>query len=106
MKVIKATAEYTGGGIYIYGGQLEDGRYFFTADDYEDYVMILDADPVNNEDACYCDWQEAHLVEELMDEAAMNLWKEILGKAIEALENGERMNASASELEERLGNLK
>ena len=39
MNINFATAQYTGGGIYIYYGQLENG-YYFRADDCEDFIEI------------------------------------------------------------------
>ena len=62
-KIKSAIADYTGGGIYVYFGQLTDGRCFLTDDDSEEDVLILNADVNENyDDAFYSDWQEAHTI--------------------------------------------
>lgn len=59
MEFKKANAEYTGGNIYVYYGQLEDGRYFLADDDGE--MMLTYTDPVPCfEDAMYWEWQCEH----------------------------------------------
>lgn len=50
MKIIDANATYTGGGIYQYTGRFDNGNYFQTWTDYEDYVQELDVDPEENWD--------------------------------------------------------
>ena len=56
-----ATADYTGGGIYRYTGSVGDGLYFMAATDWDDYVIILDADPDKDPDAAgYDEWQNSH----------------------------------------------
>lgn len=49
-----ATAIYTGGGIYIYYGQLENGLYFRACDDW-DCISICNADTGNYNDDGSCD---------------------------------------------------
>ena len=79
-KVVKANATYTGGGIYQYTGQLDNGHWFQTWTDWEDYVQELDTDPeLNWDENGYDDWQTAHTVWEHsgpdaleITEAAMN----------------------------------
>ena len=59
MKIRKANAEYTGGGIYVYWGQLEDGKYFLADDDGE--MMLTETDPESCwEDVWYWEWQCEH----------------------------------------------
>lgn len=58
-----ATAEYTGGGIYIYHGELENGLYFRTADEWQS-VSICDAD-TSTEDADYSEFFDTHQIDEL-----------------------------------------
>lgn len=68
MKITKANAEYSGGGIYIYTGEFDDGTYFMTSDDMPDDILVLDADPMESSDDCfYADWQIEHLVDEIND---------------------------------------
>jgi hypothetical protein len=72
----KATACYTGGGIYIYYGQLENGLYFRTWDDCET-AYICDSD-TSAEEAEYNEFYELHTVEELTGEAFEIFWNETL----------------------------
>lgn len=58
-----AYAVYTGGGIWLFYGELKDGNYFLT-DDYG-ATRILDTDPSDFDETLYEDWQQEHLVEEL-----------------------------------------
>lgn len=60
MKVIDVTTEYTGGGIYVFMGKLDNGLYFMCDDMC---VNFLDADPREaGDDAYYLEWQEEHAV--------------------------------------------
>lgn len=62
MRIKTATADYTGGGIYIYYGQFANGEYFLT-DDETDYAMVLDANVATNyDDAFTNEWQAAHTI--------------------------------------------
>ena len=73
-KVIKANATYTGGGIYQYTGKLDNGHWFQTWTDYEDYIQELDVDPEeywdDNDDS---EWQEKHTVCEHEGEDALHI---------------------------------
>lgn len=53
-----ATAEYTGGGIYIYFGQLENGLYFRACDDW-DFISICNSD-TSADEAEYNEFYEEH----------------------------------------------
>lgn len=59
-----ATAIYTGGGIYIYYGELENGLYFRTADEWQS-ISICNAD-TSTEDADYLEFFDEYQVDELM----------------------------------------
>ena len=61
-----ATACYTGGGIYIYYGQLESGLFFRAADGF-DAIYICDSD-TSAEEADYWEFYEAHTVAEITNE--------------------------------------
>ena len=65
-KIKKAEAVYTGGNIWLFYGELEDGNHFLT-DDYGT-TQILNADPSDLDISLYEDWQQEHLVEELADD--------------------------------------
>lgn len=103
-KIKKATANYTGGGIYIYSGETENGEFFLFSDDWGvlDYVLFLDTNPDTTEEYSYFEWQEEHKTSELNGSEARTFCKSAIKKAIKALKNGERMNASIEELEMRL----
>ena len=58
-----AYAVYTGGGIWLFYGELENGNYFLT-DDYG-ATRILDANPSDLDESLYEDWQQEHLVNDL-----------------------------------------
>ena len=60
-----ATAIYTGGGIYIYYGQLENGLYFRACDDWKE-ISICNAD-TGTDDAEYDDFYTEHEIEVLND---------------------------------------
>ena len=65
MRVIYANATYTGGGIYQYTGQFDNGNYFQTWTDYEDYIQELDVNPEENwDDNSDEQWQNEHMVAE------------------------------------------
>lgn len=65
MRVIYANATYTGGGIYQYTGQFDNGNYFQTWTDYEDYIQELDVNPEENwDDNDDEEWQNEHMVAE------------------------------------------
>ena len=61
---INVEAVYTGGGIWLFCGEVSDGNWFFT-DDFG-CTLILDTNPDTDWDnCCYDTWQKAHLVKEL-----------------------------------------
>ena len=80
-----ATACYTGGGIYIYYGQLENGLYFRTCDDFE-AVYICDAD-TSAKAAEYSDFYEQHTQTELIGEE----YKVFFNKMLSHVLNGGRV---------------
>lgn len=99
-KITRATAIYTGGGIYLYLGQVDSGDYFFTADDYPGYVLFLNEDPENTIDECCNEtWQYSHKVGEYTGRDADSFKKSILTWILENLPQG---NYTAEELERRL----
>lgn len=56
-----ATAEYTGGNIYIYYGQLENGLYFRACDEW-DFISICNAD-TSTDDAEYAEFYNEHEID-------------------------------------------
>ena len=77
--------DYTGGGIYVFLGQLSDGNYFM-AGNSDWAVRILDACPwrTKNNNWEYADWQEKHLVRDLSDTEAEEFAKGMLEYCIQA----------------------
>ena len=62
-----ANATYTGGNIWLFHGQLTNGKYFLTDD--EGWTRILDKDPSADWDESLTDsWQLAHVSEELPED--------------------------------------
>ena len=59
-----AYAVYTGGNIWLFYGELQNGNYFLT-DDFG-ATRILSADPADLDESLYEDWQQEHLVKDLV----------------------------------------
>ena len=76
MKIKEAFAVYTGGNIWLFYGQLENGSYFLT-DDYG-WTQILNADPSDLEESTYQEWQDEHLIKELSDKVDLMYFLEDL----------------------------
>ncbi|MBQ1296628.1 MAG: hypothetical protein IIY21_21470 [Clostridiales bacterium] len=86
-KFVSVDPEYTGGGIYVFTGKLADGN-FFMADTANYDVRILTEDPnePTGEDCLgiiernidSVEWQEEHLVKDLVPDEAVAFFKEIL----------------------------
>lgn len=95
-EIKNATAIYTGGGIYIYYGQLLDGNYFRACDDLE-CIEICDSD-TSVEDADYNEFYEEYSIETLTEEEYKVFWNEMLQWIIDNEPEG---NYSVGELEDR-----
>ena len=77
MKIKEAWAVYTGGNIWLFYGTLDDGNYFLTDDN--GWTLILNANPGDDfEEACFYEWQEEHLVKELLHEERMKFCDKLL----------------------------
>lgn len=103
-RVIEANATYTGGNIYQYTGVFDNGNFFQTWTDYEDYVQELDVDPEenwdNNDDE---EWQNEHMVTEHYGLEATEILKEAMRYIID---NEPLGNYSVCEVEDALNSLK
>lgn len=96
-KIIYANACYTGGGIYIYYGNLSDGTFFRTWTDGE-CIEIVDVNAsIENEEADYEEFYEKHRVGTLINEEYASFWNEMLQFIIDWQPKG---NYWVSELEE------
>lgn len=86
-KFVSVDPEYTGGGIYVFTGKLADGN-FFMADTANYDVRILTEDPnePTGEDCLgiiernidSVEWQEEHLIKDLVPDEAVAFFKEML----------------------------
>jgi hypothetical protein len=100
-KIKTATAAYTGGGIYIYYGQLKSGLFFRACDEME-VIYICNAD-TESEEADYAEFYNAHTVEEINGDGFKTFWNQMLLHIISGGANhGEWANYSKSELESRI----
>lgn len=62
-EIKRANAVYTGGGIYIYYGELTNGLYFRTGDE-DLYISICDSD-TSVDDADYAEFYEEHEIDNI-----------------------------------------
>lgn len=100
-KIKTATACYTGGGIYIYYGQLESGLHFRTCDEWE-AVYLCDSD-TEAEEADYGEFYEAHTVEEITGDDFTAFWNAMLSHILSGgAAHGKWSNYSPDDLENRL----
>ena len=97
MMIKYATAQYTGGGIYIYYGQLEDGKFFRACDDWE-WIEICNTD-TSMDAADYCEFYEEHRVNTLFDNQYETFWNEMLLWIIHNVPKG---NYCVDELKNRI----
>ena len=96
-EIKNATAIYTGGGIYIYYGQLTDGNWFRATDDWEG-VEICNAD-TSVEEADYPEFYEEHSIECIGGDEYKTFWNEML---LWIIHNAPEGNYQADELENRM----
>lgn len=75
-KIKKALAVYTGGDIWLFYGELENGLYFLT-DDYG-CTLILDESAEDFDESLYTEWQDSHKVEELENDDRIEFVDELL----------------------------
>lgn len=92
-----ATAIYTGGGIYIYYGELTDGTYFRTCDMWE-CIEICNAN-TGSDEADYEEFYEEHSLRSITDKEYVVFFNDMIRWI---LENKPEGNYSEYELEERL----
>jgi hypothetical protein len=91
-KIKWATACYTGGGIYIYWGQLENGDHFRAIDDW-DMIFICDEDTsLDNEAANWPEFYDEHTIEEIHGDDFVTFWNAMLRHIIDKNERGNYSN--------------
>lgn len=102
MRIKRATAIYSGGGIYLYYAELKDGNWIMGDDDG---LLIVNKSPFTSErdyeDSCYCEWQEKHLVKYINNEDLPAVRSEIIDTIFTGKTIGYEDNYSMSELEVR-----
>lgn len=103
--VVAAEAAYTGGGIYVFLGELSDGTYFIADYPYFD-LRIVNEDPRPtfwNDDADtsagYVPWQEAHLIKDVPNDTTKKFFKDMF-KWI--LKNDPEGNYNSGDIEDML----
>ena len=103
-KIIDVTPNYTGGGIYVFEGALDDGTYFLACDDGYD-VRILDKDPrktrrVNGGDklGVYPEWQEKHLVRDIDNNKTKGFFEEMINWVLKNEPKGNYNDGDMKEL--------
>lgn len=114
-KFISVEPCYTGGGIYIFTGQMSDGNYFMADSSFFD-VRILNEDPdePTGEDAFgiaernidSVEWQEKHLVKDLKPNEAVAFFRQMLKWVEENNPNGNYNEGDMEDLKEELDTLK
>lgn len=88
LKIENVMPIYTGGGIYVYTGELSDGNYFIASDqsfvgDYFD-IRIVDENPADyEEDFCNVTWQEEHLISDVVGGEAREFTIQLLEWVLE-----------------------
>lgn len=101
LKIKSATAVYTGGGIYIFYGQLESGLWFRAWDECE-AAYICDSD-TRAEEAEYSEFYDTHTVRELTGDEFRNFWNAILSHVLNGgAALGRWSNYSRADLENRI----
>lgn len=54
-------ATYTGGGIYVFTGELKDGTWFLFSNS-DEVITLLNEDPSDLDESLYWEWQEPRIV--------------------------------------------
>ena len=96
-QIKNATAIYTGGGVYIYYGQLTDGNWFRACDDWEG-IEICDSD-TSVEEADYNEFYEEHTLKILDGNEYKTFWNEMLLWIVHNIPEG---NYQVDDLENRM----
>ena len=100
MKIKNATAIYTGGGIYIYYGELKNGWFFRACDDWN-FIEICNSD-TSAEAADYYEFYDLHGVLTLAGGDYKTFWNDML---LWVIHNAPKGNYNVDDLEKRmLGN--
>ena len=99
MKIKNANACYTGGGIYIYYGQLENGLFFRACDDW-DFIELCNAD-TSTENADYIEFYEEHSKGTIVGKEYEILWNNMI---LWIMHHAPQGNYNINDLEKRIIN--
>lgn len=100
--ITKATAVYSGGGIYLYYAELENKQWIMGNDEW---LIIVDTSPIVDEqtfeNSGYYEWQEEHLVKQIPEKD----FQKVLNNILDTIFNGKSIkdydNFSIGELQDR-----
>ena len=100
VEIIKANAEYTGGGIYRFTAETLDSRFLVSCTEW-DVVYLVDADPDATEESWFNEWFDDHTVGEFT--AAKGDYYDVIADMLTwILENKPEGNYQACEIEKEL----
>ena len=101
-KIMKATAVYSGGNIYLYYAELENKNWIMGNDEW---LIVVNQNPIADEETFensgYYEWQEEHLVKQIPEED----FQKVLNKIIDVILDGKTIkeydNYSIGDLQDR-----
>lgn len=102
MNIKSVTPEYSGGGIYLFLGELNNGN-FFIADTDCYTVRILNIDPRIGEEVFQVDYQESHFVKDLDEPDNLLFFLQILKWTLDNFPKG---NYTIAEIESHFEKVK
>ena len=98
--IIKATAIYSGGNIYLYYAELNDGNWILGDGDF---FTVVNTNPLKDEDtfddSCFYEWQQEHLVKEIEESEITSVLLAIIEVILEGNTIPGWNNFATSELE-------
>lgn len=98
--IIKATAIYSCGNIYLYYAELADGNWILGDGDF---FAIVNENPLKDQDtfddSCYNEWQQEHLVKEIEEPEITSLLLAIIEVILEGKTIPGWNNFATAELE-------
>lgn len=95
---------YTGGGIYCYTGLLKNGNYFL-ASDADNWIVEVNENPDETEDAWQMEWIEPHKVRDIDFKNMKGFFKAMLRWVIKNQPSGKATNYSIGDMEDLLENI-
>lgn len=100
--ILKATAIYSGGGIYLYYAELNNKQWIMGNDDW---LIVVNINPLADEktfdNSGYYEWQMEHLMREIFGEEYHRVLNSILDTILDGKTIKDYDNFSISELQNR-----